>query len=102
MVGKGRSISGRFGEGCVCWNGPNRRVGSGSVRESRHGQLAVAGASHTVESTLGFLGIEGWLYLCALESLHLRAQHQDFIFGIVILVARTTRYFGVLDRVGSS
>jgi hypothetical protein len=46
------------------------------------------------------LGIEGLLDLCVLKSLHLGAQHQDFIYGIVKLVACTTRDVRVLNKVG--
>jgi hypothetical protein len=45
------------------------------------------------------LSIKGLLDLCVLKSLHLGAQHQDFICGIVELVAYTTRDVRVLKKV---
>jgi hypothetical protein len=45
------------------------------------------------------LSIKGLLDLCVLKSLHLGAQHQDFICGIVELVACITKDVRVLNRV---
>jgi hypothetical protein len=45
------------------------------------------------------LSIKGLLDLYVLKSLHLGAQHQDFICSIVELVACTTRDVRVLKRV---
>jgi hypothetical protein len=45
------------------------------------------------------LSIKGLLDLCVLKSLYLGAQHQDFIRGIVKLVAYTTKDVRVLNKV---